>query len=204
MDDVSERRTQQSRRAETERRLVEAAVGLLAEQGLRGLSLAKVGERAGYSRGIVNHHFGSKGLLLAAVVREGQRFDLPDADGPALDELLAIVTAYLGGLRGRASTSRAFLLLWSEAVGSEPTLAPLFAERDAWFRDLLAEIIGRGIRDGSMREDAEPVPLAIAITGLLRGSAMQLLSNAAEDPDAVAAESVRLIRAGLTPASQPM
>jgi AcrR family transcriptional regulator len=200
VSEATERRTQQSRRAETERRLIDAATALIAEHGLRGLSLAKVGESAGYSRGIVNHHFGSKALLLAAVVRHAQQLDMPTTDGSALDELMAIVTTYLSGLRDRERATMAFLLLWAEAVGSEPTLAPLFAERDEWFRAHLADLLGRGIADGSVRADASPTLLAIAITGMLRGTAMQLLSNAVDaNPDEVAAATARMIRGGLAP-----
>ena len=63
------RRTQQQRREETERRLVDAATSLFAERGSRSVSLADVGRLAGYSSGIVSHHFGSKQRLLAAVVQ---------------------------------------------------------------------------------------------------------------------------------------
>jgi AcrR family transcriptional regulator len=199
VSETTERRTQQSRRAETERRLLDSATALIAEQGLRGFSLAKVGESAGYSRGIVNHHFGSKSQLLEAVVRRAQQFDVPETDGSALDELLALAQGYLSGLRSREPATMAFLLLWSEAVGSEPTLAPLFAERDESFRAQLADIIRRGIGDGSVRTDAKPTSIAIAIVGLLRGTAMQLLSSAAdEDADNVAAEIAQLIGDGLS------
>src|SRR5450432_1964827 len=71
------RRTQQQRREETERRLVDAATRLFAERGSRSVSLADVGRLAGYSSGIVSHHFGSKQALLAAVVEQAQRFDVP-------------------------------------------------------------------------------------------------------------------------------
>ena len=77
-----ERRTQPQRRAETERRVVAAATALIAQGGSRAMSLERVGQAAGYSRGIVNHHFGSKQRLLAAVVRDAQRiFDAPITQG---------------------------------------------------------------------------------------------------------------------------
>jgi AcrR family transcriptional regulator len=47
--------------------MTEAAVGLLVERGIAGTTLASIGERAGYSRGLVTHRFGSKAGLLAHV-----------------------------------------------------------------------------------------------------------------------------------------
>ena len=47
--------------------MTDAAVGLLVERGIAGTTLASIGERAGYSRGLVTHRFGSKAGLLAHV-----------------------------------------------------------------------------------------------------------------------------------------
>ena len=64
----SVRRTQAERTAETRRRVLDAAAALVASHGAHAVSLAAVGEAAGYSRGIVNHHFGSKEGLFDATV----------------------------------------------------------------------------------------------------------------------------------------
>jgi AcrR family transcriptional regulator len=66
------RRTQVERRAATETALLEAAADVIVEAGVGALTLARVGSRAGYSRGIVTHHYGSKLALLEAVVRNAQ------------------------------------------------------------------------------------------------------------------------------------
>jgi len=47
--------------------MTDAAVGLLVERGVAGTTLASIGERSGYSRGLVTHRFGSKAGLLAHV-----------------------------------------------------------------------------------------------------------------------------------------
>src|SRR5690348_14480384 len=105
------RRTQQQRRAETERRVLDAAVALIAERGSRAVTLAEVGQAAGYSRGIVHAHFGSREQLLAAVVRDAQRFDVPEASGTGLDRLTAMVRAYLANVALRRPATGAFLLM---------------------------------------------------------------------------------------------
>ena len=75
---TTRRRTQAERRAETERRLLEAAMDLVAAGGVGAVDARPVGAEAGYSRGIVNHHFGSRQALLDALARDVQgRFAPP-------------------------------------------------------------------------------------------------------------------------------
>lgn len=61
------KRSQEQRTARSEQRMTDAAVQLLVERGIAGMTLAGIGERAGYSRGLVTHRFGSKAGLLAHV-----------------------------------------------------------------------------------------------------------------------------------------
>jgi AcrR family transcriptional regulator len=198
-----QRRTQLQRRADTERRVLDAAIELIARNGSRAISLAEVGRLAGYSRGIVNHQFGSRARLLEAVVRDAQQFDVPDTGETGLDRIGALVSTYVATLRQRGATGRAFLLLWAEAVGADPVLAPLFAERDAWFRGLLTDYLRAGIDDGSVRPDVDPESVALALVGLVRGVAMQVMSTAADTPvDRLAQQVTSLVVRGLTAAGQ--
>jgi len=170
------RRTQQERRDETERKVIDAATSLIARRGSRSLTLAAVGEAAGYSRGIVTHHFGSRENLLRAVMRDARDFRLPEPDGAAVDWLAATVRAYLKNVTGRRPSAGAFLQMWGEAVAADAVLMPLYAEHDAGFRRLLADKVREGIRDGSVRAGCDPEALAVCLVGLLRGIALQLIS----------------------------
>ncbi|HQP20056.1 MAG TPA: helix-turn-helix domain-containing protein, partial [Phenylobacterium sp.] len=66
------RRSQAERRDESERRLIEAAAGLVVEQGIGAATFANIGERAGYSRGLVTQRFGSKQGLIEAMIERLQ------------------------------------------------------------------------------------------------------------------------------------
>ncbi len=171
------RRTQQERREQTERKVIAAATALIAERGSRALTLAQVGEAAGYSRGIVSHHFGSRENMLRAVMREAQAFDLPHFGGNAGAWLADMVRAYLESAINKLPASRAFLQMWGEAIATDPVLMPIFAEQDARFRRLLADKVREGIGDGSVRADADPDAMAVSLLGLLRGIALQLIST---------------------------
>ncbi len=64
------RRTQEERSAATRRRLIDAAVECLSDLGYLEATVEVVAERAGVSRGAVQHHFGSRNDLLIAVVHD--------------------------------------------------------------------------------------------------------------------------------------
>ncbi|BBZ29985.1 TetR family transcriptional regulator [Mycolicibacterium madagascariense] len=190
------RRTQEQRRADTERRVIDAATALIATHGSHGITLAQVGEAAGYSRGIVHHQFGSRERLLEAVIEDAADFPLPEYDGNGLDHLVAILDTYVRNVVKRNSAARAFLRLWGEAIAADPMLTPIFAARDAAFRTLLAERVRVGVADGSMRADVDPGAAAAYLLAVMRGLALQLISTPpVRNPTRVIAEAQRATRA---------
>src|SRR5690349_15265171 len=62
------RRTQEQRRAETRRKLIEAAIQLLHEAGFARFTLGEVASRAGLTTGAVQHHFPTSDELLREVI----------------------------------------------------------------------------------------------------------------------------------------
>ncbi|WP_410618725.1 TetR family transcriptional regulator C-terminal domain-containing protein [Amycolatopsis sp. cmx-8-4] len=182
------RRTQQERRDQAEAALLAAAAELVVEQGVRSLTLARVGERAGYSRGIVTHHFGAKQTLVERLARATQAGFVPGLDGvaPGLDRLLRLIDGYLGALSSIGVFNQAFLLLWAEAP-TQPELAPIFRERDDAFRADLRDDVEAGIADGTIDPTAGSAEVAVAVVGQLRGIALQRLL----DPHSVDTEQLR-------------
>ncbi|WP_405655456.1 TetR/AcrR family transcriptional regulator [Streptomyces sp. RK9] len=182
------RRTQKQRREQAEAALLAASAELVVERGARALTLAGVGERAGYSRGIVTHHFGSKHALLERLARSVQAGFVPGLDElrPGLDRLLGLVDGYIGEIGRGATAQRAFLVLWTEAL-TTPELASVFRERDEAFRADLRDDVAAGIADGTVRGDLVPAEVATAIVAQLRGIGLQRLL----DPDAIDTEHLR-------------
>src|SRR5687768_9713992 len=62
------RRTQEQRREETRRRLLDATITALMEQGYARLTTVEVAKRAGVSHGAIFTHFETKADLLCASV----------------------------------------------------------------------------------------------------------------------------------------
>lgn len=152
------RRTQAQRRADTERRLLDATMEIVAARGVRAVTLAAVGEAAGYSRGIVTHQFGSRQALLDALTLDLQnRFVLPDTD-----DVAELIDAYLRSVAERRLDIRVFAVLWAESLAGEADLRPAFEARDARFRATLTEYL-----------DGDDV-LAFVLVALLRGVTLQL------------------------------
>ncbi|MFD2419511.1 TetR/AcrR family transcriptional regulator [Amycolatopsis pigmentata] len=176
------RRTQEQRRTETRAALLGAAAQLVVESGVRAVTLARVGERAGYSRGIVTHHFGSKQALLDALAKSSQSGFVPSVGDmpPGLERLILLIEGYVSELGRDGITGRAFLLLWAEAA-TAPELSESFRERDEAFRADLRDDVTVGIADGTIRAETDPQDVAVAVLGQLRGIGMQRLLA----PDAV-------------------
>jgi AcrR family transcriptional regulator len=175
----SERRTQEQRRTATRAALLGAAAELVVESGVRALTLARVGERAGYSRGIVTHHFGSKQALLDALAKSSQIGFVPGVGGmpPGLERLVFLIEGYVRELGRDGIASRAFLLLWAEAATASE-LSAIFRQRDEAFRADLRDDVAAGITDGTIRADIDPQDVAVAVLGQLRGIGMQRLLDA--------------------------
>ena len=198
---ITARRSQAERRAEAERRVLDAAMRLIAARGSQNVSLRDVGLEAGYSRGIVNHHFGTKrDLLKAVIIHAQQAFTLPPTDRTGLDLLAFTIEKYLDYLHERRPAGQVFLLLWAEAAGADASLQSVFSERDMYFRQLLADQVTEGVREGSIRGDADPYAIAFSVLGMLRGIGLQLLLV----PDAVPLSVIRdgavqTVRRGLAP-----
>ncbi|WP_281285875.1 TetR/AcrR family transcriptional regulator [Nocardioides humi] len=174
------RNRQQERSDTSTRLLLEAAGDLISEVGYAGMTLAAVGERAGYSRGIVTIKFGSKANLLAAVVDRitsgwSHKRWLPEIkDKNGLDGFLALIKAISDEFERDTRGVRLLYALMFEAVQSrEEGLREQFVEWHRAYRADLADILRRGIKDGSVRSGIVVEDEAAAVISGLRGIGYQ-------------------------------
>ncbi|WP_457967146.1 TetR/AcrR family transcriptional regulator [Arthrobacter sp. D1-29] len=193
------RRTQQERREEAETRLLAAARTLLSRKGWVGMTLAEVGQTAGYSRGQAAHHFGSKGALLRALTlhinrsfaQEMQAAPTPPA---GLQAVLGYVRVYLGRSDPKWTNTRTLLLLLAESLLENSETAEVVAvynrEMFAWLEDNLRI----GIAQGEVRGDIDPAIGAEFVVGALRGLASQrLIQGSAADIRGIRDQVVQLV-----------
>ncbi len=180
---LDKRRTQEQRSATSERGLLGAALELIAERGFRASSLQAIGERAGYSRGLVSHRFGSKeGLLRQLVTRMLDRWGT-DVRGPAVGDRVGVeaLAAVAGvhrkaiertpdGVSARALHSPASSR-WSTCPSSAARwVASIVSSAKATERSLRA-----GVKAGTIRADVDVPAQAALFLGVLRGITLQWL-----------------------------
>ncbi|WP_336087363.1 TetR/AcrR family transcriptional regulator [Nocardia sp. SSK8] len=201
------RRTQQERTAQAERALLDAAAELIAQRGVDRTSLAEVGVRAGYSRGLVNHHFGSKAALLERLARDTQeRFAatvtarITESHEDAVDTLTRMVHDYLTALVDYQAAARAFFVMWSGAIPGESALRSSFAANDELFRQGVEVILRDGQQSHTVDADLDPAAAALVIVGMLRGMGAQYLIGPEDfDLPAAIAAGERFVRRGVAP-----
>jgi AcrR family transcriptional regulator len=179
--DSRPRLRQAERSARTRRRLLRAALELVADRGYERTSLAAIGERAGYSRGIVTSCYGSKADLLASVLEDtlerwGQRSLRPATAGRVGSEALcAAVDAVREQAREHPVELKAFFLLLFEALGPLPEMRPRFAEVHRQQREGLTRWIQAGIDVGAIRPDVDAEAQAGLFLAAFRGAVYQWL-----------------------------
>ncbi|KJL42348.1 HTH-type transcriptional regulator BetI [Microbacterium trichothecenolyticum] len=165
-------RSQRSTRA-----LTRAAGELIAENGYQAMTLAMVGERAGYSRSLATARFGSKAKLLEALVDEiAVRWSLekiePEAEAlPGIQGLHTLLTGIQDSYRKTPHSLLVLYALLFEALGPVPELRERFVTFHRRMRAGIAATIRRGILDGSIRSDVDADEQATAIVAQLRGVA---------------------------------
>ncbi|AYC34095.1 TetR/AcrR family transcriptional regulator [Pseudomonas cavernae] len=181
------RRTQTERRAEAEQRLLLAARKIVARKGWVGMTLAEVGEEAGYSRGLAAHHFGSKAGLLRALAGFVNTSFVAMVDAevpqrrPGMDVLKGFISVYLGRSDSDWTNTRALLALMAEAVTEDSETVQVLAEYNRSVQDYLARQVRTGIANGEIRPGVDPLATAALILGAMRGMMLQYLL----DPPAV-------------------
>ena len=198
------RKTQAERSAIAASRMVRAASRLIAHQGFTKTTLAQVGREAGYTGGLVSHHFGSKeGLLRQLVGHITSRF-YTDQVEPAtsgrdgLDAICAMADTYFAELELRDERMRTLYVLMGEALGPVSEINEVFANLNDGFRKRAVGMIEHGIRTGEIRADADPKTEAAVLIGLLRGVALQWMTEpGCFDLDATRASVRRTIHAQL-------
>jgi AcrR family transcriptional regulator len=186
-----ERKTQGERRGEAEQRLIEAAAAMVSEAGPAKVTVANVGERAGYSRGLVSHHFGSKRALMQRLV-ESVTYQFREAlfeqqqSSDALGELRTLIDIYFDVVSDLQPINRARLVLWADAVANpSDDIRPAMVNADQEFREEIEKRLHQATATSQVPPNVNAHGLATVIIAMLRGVALQSLID--DDIDLAAA-----------------
>jgi AcrR family transcriptional regulator len=168
--------------------MLDAAIELILEQGAK-VSMMAIGQRSGFSHGLVLARFGSKAGLTKAVAREAQRrfveaVEAATGQATGLAKLHRLIDVFLAPL---SPPARAFSILLGESLGPDPVLREVFSRADEAFR----RYVQSNLEDAQAAGEIDPSlctrETAILLVGMLRGVAMQYCVN----PDAFEIEALR-------------
>jgi len=187
-------------------RLIQAALELIAESGIERVTLRSIGERAGYSRGLVNYRFGTKEALLRKATRRLVQNWIEELqslnDGQDLSGLPTIelfLDNHRQNLIENRPEFRAYHALMYSALGPMRELRQELAQVHAASREEISSWIQAGIDNGEIHPDLRPVSAAIWIDGAARGIAYQwYMEPEAIDIEQTFADLLTAIRRSLT------
>ncbi len=167
--------------------LLSAAADLLAEGGMPALTFAAIGQRAGYSRGMVTARFGNKDGLVDALVERlvatATHRSTMDAEGSSgLEAILGVLLGLMTSTAHDSTNLRALYALMFESLG-DADLQDKFAMYHHQLRSELAVLMERGISDGSINTATRADDEAALIVATMRGMAYQwTIDRAGFDP----------------------
>ncbi|MFO1467444.1 MAG: helix-turn-helix domain-containing protein [Steroidobacteraceae bacterium] len=176
------RRRQADRSALSDRLLTEAAIELLVQSGAQGTTLQAVGERAGYSRALATHRFGSKAGLFDQVLKDAsadwlERMQKAVGRRTGADALCAATDATHKFIRERPNEVRAMYLLWFQSIDPGAVFRSNLANVHRAQRRDVAEWIRAGQAAGEVDPSVNRNRLAEQYCASMAGIAYQWLAN---------------------------
>ncbi|WP_022929110.1 TetR/AcrR family transcriptional regulator [Patulibacter americanus] len=199
------RMTREERRADTRRRLLDAAADVFARHGYHASSVDAVAEAAGFTTGAVYSAFGSKEELFLAVVDEHLRRSVASLEAAVAPGETVAARVRVGAEHWMQLVERTpeMLLLhtefWAYAV-RDPRVRPRVAAQFAEVRAALCRLLVAGADELGLRLTMPVEEVAVGLDALADGIARQRLAQ----PDAVPHDLFgRLVGAFLSSVSEP-
>ena len=139
--------------AQGRERLLDAAVRLIAREGIDNVRIARIAAEAGVSAGLVHYHFASRDALLEEAIEHSyeragdMRLATLDDGANAAQRLRAMIDQCLPSDRPLREDWVLWVELWLRGARDpalRPVAARLYARLHAWFAEALAEGIAAG------------------------------------------------------------
>ncbi len=170
--------------ADRRRDLLDAAIAVIARDGVRGLRVERVAAEAGVAVSLLYYYFGSRnGLVRATLEHANERAAAaaaPESNGASgLERVEATLLAEFGGDAETRDTS----VVWGEVLASavfQPDLREQLREAAANWTDLVARAIESGVEDGSIPADVDAQGCAERLTALVDGLSARWLAGLVE------------------------
>jgi AcrR family transcriptional regulator len=163
------------------RELADAAIVVIAREGLSGTTLALIAEESGWSIGSIRYYFPTKNELIASALwRVGERLDerirRRTAGGMTLADLRVAAVELLPLDTRRGEESRVWLAFMAQAA-VEPDLADAADSAAQRLQTPLAARIAHAVTAGELRADIDPEHEATRLRLLRDGLALHLVAT---------------------------
>ena len=174
--------TQAARTAISDKAMLDAAIDLILERGTDGTTLQAIGERAGYSRGLATYRFGSKAGLFDAVCKSISRRWLSYLNNGVgnqvgIDAMCVALDAFFQFISDFPRDARVLQILYCGAASPQSEYRQTSINIHQRQRDDVADWVRAGIREGSIRSDANPESVAAQYIAYISGMTYLWLIN---------------------------
>jgi AcrR family transcriptional regulator len=161
-------RSRRMKRGERREQIIGVTLDSIAENGVRGTTLSRIAGSVGLTTPALYAHFDNRReILLAALDTLFEERTLPHrypAEGDALKRLRGIAHRHRLLVAPEKDKSM-FALFEFIAASPEEGLRETLGEKHLVLVNDLADIVRQGQREGTIREDADPVQVAWMIVG---------------------------------------
>jgi AcrR family transcriptional regulator len=168
--------------ADRKRTILDAAITVIARNGVRGLRVEDVAEQAGVAVSLLYYHYDNRsGLIRATLEHANERAaqivaDLDTGESTGAQLIAALLLADLH----EPGQVRETLVVWGEVMASaffDPSLREQLAEANERWNTLVADGVRRGQEDGSILAAAAPEDLAAMLTATIDGISARWLAG---------------------------
>ncbi len=188
------------RRGVQRERIVRATGRLFSDKGYHGTSMADIGQAVGLEKGSLYAHISTKQEVLRELVERGATAFMAAiapviaADVPAPEKLRLALRAHLRVVAEHPDLATVFLQEWRRLEG-EPRerVGALRDEYEALWRGIVAD----GVRDGSLRADADPRDVALLLLSAGNWAYQWFDPRGPLDAEAVADRFIEIVLAGI-------
>lgn len=162
----------------------QVAVQMIARGGYDAMTLANVGQLAGYSRGLATHHFGSKAGLLESVLgtilaKNAEVFRSVTEGKVGRERFAAIIDSALSRCVEAPDQARAYLMLTLEPTAT--WAAARLIDQTIRFREAAEDAARDAIARGEISSDWHPADVASIASAMARGYAYEWAADPQTD-----------------------
>ena len=162
--------------------MLDAAMDLLLERGIEKTTLAAIGERAGYSRGLAGYRFGSKAGLFDEVCKDISRrwldyLTLHVGSQTGIDAMCTALDTFFAFISEFPRDAQVLQILYGGAASPTAEYRETSVSIHQRQLDDVADWVRAGVRDQSIRDDIDPASVAAQYIAYISGMTYLWLIN---------------------------